>query len=63
MLCMQIDALKNTLEKFYGKDPVQSVDLSRIVNFSHFMRLSRLLDDPKVLDKVIYGGQQDEKRL
>nr|ABK24239.1 unknown [Picea sitchensis] len=58
-----IDALKNTLEKFYGQDPIQSADLSRIVNSSHFVRLTRLLDDPKVSDKVIYGGQRDEKRL
>lgn len=58
-----IDALKVTLEKFFGKDPFQSADLSRIVNFSHFARLTRLLDDPKVSDKVIYGGQRDEKRL
>lgn len=58
-----IDALKNTLEKFFGKDPFQSADLSRIVNFSHFARLTRLLDDAKVSDKVIYGGQRDEKRL
>jgi aldehyde dehydrogenase (NAD+) len=60
---MQIDTLKVTLEKFFGKDPFQSADLSRIVNFSHFARLTRLLDDPKVSDKVIYGGQRDEKRL
>ncbi|KAH9308202.1 hypothetical protein KI387_036113, partial [Taxus chinensis] len=58
-----IDALKRTLEKFFGKDAFQSSDLSRIVNFSHFARLTRLLDDPKVSDKVIYGGQRDEKRL
>jgi len=58
-----IDALKNTLEKFYGKDPVQSADLSHIVNLSHFERLTRLLDDPKVSDRVIYGGQRDEKQL
>ena len=62
--CKLIDALKKyTLEKFYGQDPIQSADLSRIVNSSHFVRLTRLLDDPKVSDKVIYGGQRDEKRL
>ena len=63
MLRKLIDAIKNTLEKFYGQDPIQSADLSRIVNSSHFVHLTRLLDDPKVSDKVIYGGQRDEKRL
>jgi aldehyde dehydrogenase (NAD+) len=56
-----IDAQKNKLEKFYGQDPIQSADLSRIVNSSHFVHLTRLLDDPKVSYKVIYGGQRDEK--
>uniref|UniRef100_A0A0D6R2D4 Aldehyde dehydrogenase n=1 Tax=Araucaria cunninghamii TaxID=56994 RepID=A0A0D6R2D4_ARACU len=58
-----VDALKNTLEKFFGKDALQSADMSRIVNFSHFVRLTRLLDDPKVSDKIIHGGQRDEKHL
>lgn len=58
-----IDALKNTLESFFGKDAFQTSDMSRIVNLNHFSRLTRLLDDPKVSDKVIYGGQRDEKKL
>eukprot|EP01018_Ginkgo_biloba_P019249 Gb_37819 [translate_table: standard] len=58
-----INALKNTLEEFFGKDPFQSADLSRLVNFSHFTRLTRLLDDPKVSDNIVHGGHRDEKRL
>eukprot|EP00252_Welwitschia_mirabilis_P024413 TRINITY_DN7234_c0_g1_i1.p1 TRINITY_DN7234_c0_g1~~TRINITY_DN7234_c0_g1_i1.p1 ORF type:complete len:479 (+),score=103.05 TRINITY_DN7234_c0_g1_i1:281-1717(+) len=58
-----INAMTATLEKFYGKDPMQSQDLSRIVNFSHFTRLVRLLDDPDVSNKIIYGGKHDEKKL
>ncbi|KAM0947339.1 putative aldehyde dehydrogenase (NAD(P)(+)) [Dioscorea sansibarensis] len=58
-----IDALKFSLEKFYGKNPQESKDLSRIVNSNHFARLTRLLDDDKVSDKVVHGGQRDEKRL
>ncbi|KAJ0969496.1 hypothetical protein J5N97_022373 [Dioscorea zingiberensis] len=58
-----IDAVKIALEKFYGKDPKESKDLSRIVNSNHFKRLIRLLDEDKVSDKVVYGGQRDEKRL
>ncbi|KAJ8625417.1 hypothetical protein MRB53_033947 [Persea americana] len=58
-----IDALKSTLEEFYGKDPLQSKDLSRIVNSSHFQRLAQLLDDDKVSGKIVHGGQRDEKRI
>lgn len=58
-----LDAMKHELEKFYGKDPLKSGDLSRIVNANHFHRLSKLLDDNKVLDKVVHGGQRDENNL
>ncbi|CAL9126362.1 unnamed protein product [Musa textilis] len=58
-----VDAMKKTLEKFYGKDPLESPDLSRIVNANHFRRLTSLLDDEKVSGTIVYGGQQDEKRL
>lgn len=58
-----LDAMKHELEKFYGKDPLKSGDLSRIVNANHFHRLSKLLDDNKVVDKVVHGGQRDENNL
>ncbi|KAG6527485.1 hypothetical protein ZIOFF_009588 [Zingiber officinale] len=58
-----VDALKIALQKFYGKDPLQSTDLSRIVNIRHFARLRNLLEDEKVSGKIVYGGQQDEKDL
>ncbi|KAL3366006.1 hypothetical protein AABB24_010906 [Solanum stoloniferum] len=58
-----LDAMKQELEKFYGKDPLKSGDLSRIVNANHFQRLSKLLDDNKVVDKVVHGGQRDENNL
>ncbi|XP_055829263.1 aldehyde dehydrogenase [Solanum dulcamara] len=58
-----LDAMKHELEKFYGKDPLNSGDLSRIVNANHFHRLSKLLDDNKVVDKVVHGGQRDENNL
>ncbi|WOL11841.1 aldehyde dehydrogenase family 3 member H1-like [Canna indica] len=58
-----VDSLKETLDKFYGKDPMESADLSRIVNSNHFNRLAKLLNDEKVSGTVVYGGQQDEKRL
>ncbi|XP_078157119.1 aldehyde dehydrogenase family 3 member H1-like [Carex rostrata] len=58
-----VESLKITLERFYGKDPLESADLSRIVNLSHFKRLTDFLDDEKVSDKIVYGGQRDEKQL
>nr|DAD24665.1 TPA_asm: hypothetical protein HUJ06_026129 [Nelumbo nucifera] len=58
-----IDALKHVLEEFFGKDPLQSKDLSRIVNSSHFSRLTKLLDEDKVSGKIVYGGQRDETQL
>ncbi|KAJ4945340.1 hypothetical protein NE237_016300 [Protea cynaroides] len=58
-----IDALKYALEEFFGKDPLQSKDMSRIVNSNHFARLKKLLDEDKVSSKIIHGGQWDEKRL
>lgn len=59
----QIDALSSELEKFYGKDHLQSKDFSRVVNSGHFDRLSKLLDDEKISGKVIYGGQRDKTNL
>nr|DAD39733.1 TPA_asm: hypothetical protein HUJ06_014056 [Nelumbo nucifera] len=58
-----IDGLKNILEEFFGKDPLESKDLSRIVNSNHFSRLAKLLDEDKVSGKIVHGGQRDETRL
>ncbi|KAJ0972067.1 hypothetical protein J5N97_020026 [Dioscorea zingiberensis] len=58
-----VNALKNTLEAFYGKDPLESKDLSRIVNSNHFERLTRLLDEVEVSDKVVHGGQRNKELL
>ncbi|OIV97945.1 hypothetical protein TanjilG_12702 [Lupinus angustifolius] len=58
-----VDALKTELEKFYGKNPLESEDLSRIVNSNHFGRLTKLLDDDKVSGKIVYGGEKDESKL
>lgn len=60
---VQVDALKDELEKFYGKNPLGSKDLSRIVNSNHFSRLSKLLDDDKVSGKVVHGGERDKSKL
>ncbi|CAL5193275.1 unnamed protein product [Lathyrus oleraceus] len=58
-----VDALKTELESFYGKNPLESKDLSRIVNSNHFARLTKLLDDDKVSGKIVHGGEKDETKL
>ncbi|KAF9608977.1 hypothetical protein IFM89_012316 [Coptis chinensis] len=58
-----VDALRSRLEEFYGKDPMESKEISRVVNSNHFARLTKFLDEDKVSDKIVYGGQRDEKRL
>jgi len=55
--------LKKVLNKFYGKDPLRSEDLSRIVNSNHFNRLKALMDEEMVSDKIVFGGQSDEQQL
>lgn len=63
LIILQIDALKHELEKFYGKDPLETKDLSRIVNSNHFARLTKLLDEDKVSNKIVHGGQRDKTQL
>lgn len=58
-----IKQFRSTLVEFYGEDPSTSKDLSRIVNKSHFQRLSGLLDHPGTAEKIVYGGERDEKTL
>lgn len=63
MLALQIDALRYELEQFFGKDPMESKDMSRIVSSSHFARLAMLMDDDLVSDKIVLGGQRDVNQL
>ncbi|GAB2289840.1 Aldehyde dehydrogenase 3 member H1 [Dionaea muscipula] len=58
-----VDGLKHQLEKFYGINPLESKDLSRVVNSNHFDRLTKLLDEDKAAGKIIYGGQRDRDQL
>ncbi|KAH6759208.1 aldehyde dehydrogenase 3H1 [Perilla frutescens var. frutescens] len=58
-----IDALSSELEKFYGKEPVHSNDLSKVINSQHFERLTKLLDEEKVSSKIVIGGQRDKTNL
>ncbi|XP_045809634.1 aldehyde dehydrogenase family 3 member H1-like [Trifolium pratense] len=58
-----VDALKIELENCFGKNPLESVDLSRIVSSNHFARLTKFLDDDKVSGKIVFGGEKDESKL
>ncbi|GMH10389.1 hypothetical protein Nepgr_012230 [Nepenthes gracilis] len=58
-----IDALRREIEKFFGKDPIVSKDTSRIVNLSHFTRLTKLLNEDGISSKIVLGGQTDENNL
>ncbi|WCJ44372.1 Aldehyde dehydrogenase [Euphorbia peplus] len=58
-----VETLKKDLENFYGKNQLESKDLSRIVNSNHFARLTKLLDEDKVSGKIVHGGERDETNL
>lgn len=58
-----IDALKHELVEFFGENPMKSKDISRVVNLYHFRRLTQLMDEDKVSDKIVLGGQRNEEKL
>ncbi|ONM62562.1 Aldehyde dehydrogenase [Zea mays] len=58
-----VASFKRVLERFYGEDPLESADLSRIVNSKQFKRLTNLIEEKRVADKIVYGGKADEKQL
>lgn len=59
----QIDALRKGIEEFFGTDPMESKDISRIVSSNHFSRLESLMDNYKVFNKIVVGGQRNQKKL
>jgi len=50
-----LEAMKQKIGEFYGPDPQQSRDLSRIISQAHTDRLEGMLQDSQ--DCVYYGGQ------
>lgn len=48
-----IAALQKTLKEFYGDNPAKSPDYSRIINHRHFERLTKFLNN----GKIIVGGE------
>lgn len=51
--------MKRCIVMFYGERPCESPDYGRIINSSHFDRLSRLTED----GKVTFGGESDGEQL
>ncbi|KAA8547044.1 hypothetical protein F0562_003472 [Nyssa sinensis] len=58
-----IDALRSELKEFFGEEPMESKDISRIVNLYHFTRLKNLMEEDKVFQKIVVGGQIDQNQL
>jgi len=56
-----IETLKSTVKQYYGENPKDSPDFARIINKRQFDRVTRLIAADK--DKVIIGGESDEKSL
>ncbi len=54
-----LQALKKSLQEFYGADPRRSADYGRIVNRKHFERLLNFLGD----GKIFHGGENDAREL
>ncbi|KAM7386112.1 hypothetical protein PAMA_008972 [Pampus argenteus] len=54
-----LSALREVLEDFYGKEPQDSPDMSRIVSQRHWTRLVDLLRNSN--GKVVLGGESNEE--
>ena len=51
-----LEKAKEVILQWYGSDPIQSKDFSRMINARHFKRVSELIPT----DRVVVGGQTDE---
>ncbi|XP_010674357.2 aldehyde dehydrogenase family 3 member H1 isoform X2 [Beta vulgaris subsp. vulgaris] len=58
-----IAALRSELDKFFGKDHMESKDMSRVVNSYHFTRLMKLMEEDGVSDKIVLGGKTNAMQL
>ena len=56
-----IDALKQTITEFYGKNIKESPDFGRIVNEKHYNRLNELLEIHK--NNIVFGGKSSKEDL
>lgn len=55
-----VEKMKDVLVEFYGKDPKQSPDYSKVVSLNHLKRVRSLLDDDKSNYQLEVGGQVDD---
>ena len=55
-----ISNLKNSINDFYGNNPLDSKHLGRIINQNQFNRLNNLLKEAKKNGQIIYGGDSNE---
>lgn len=53
-----IQKMKDVIKTFYGENPQNSPDLTRIINESHFKRLAGLIDP----QKVVLGAETDPEQ-
>nr|AMJ39510.1 aldehyde dehydrogenase H1 copy 1 isoform [Bixa orellana] len=58
-----VDTFREVLQQIFGRSPLNSKDLSRIVNSNHFDRLTKLMDEDKVSGKIVHGGERDKTKL
>ena len=55
-----IKELKNTIINFYGENPIESKNLSKLEG-KQFLRTLEILKRPKYSKNIIYGGKHDKK--
>lgn len=54
-----VQAIKNEIIKQYGNDPLSNTAYGKIINDKHFLRLSLLMDQKK----IVYGGKTNVNKL
>ena len=54
-----VEAIRAEIARQFGEDPLQNPDYGKIINEKHFRRLLGLMD----AEKIVCGGQYDEKTL
>jgi len=50
-------AIKNEIEKQFGKNPLDNENYGKIINTKHFERIVSLINK----DKIVHGGKYDKK--
>ncbi|KAH6812950.1 aldehyde dehydrogenase 3F1 [Perilla frutescens var. frutescens] len=58
-----VELLMTEILRMFGENPKESRTIARIINKTHFLRLTRLLNDPLVKSSVVHGGSLDEDNL